>query len=134
MQQTPPWLWLLLTFTANAPRNPPPGGCGLGLLCAQRRKRSDMGRLLWLLVAVVVASTAAEERAARCKSFCDRAMKHCRGDDAAYDDRAECDRECAVFSDDGTTDIVGNNSLPCREFWLTRIEQMLEQSGRIAPG
>merc|ERR1711871_257242 len=73
-----------------------------------------MGRqALWLFIAAaVVASTVAEDRATRCKSFCDRAMKHCRGDDAAYDDRAECDREC----------------------WLTRIEQMIEQSGRIAPG
>jgi len=72
-----------------------------------------------------------------CPEFCQRALKICKGHDAPFDSMDECLQRCPTFPTQQSTpyaDILGDNSLPCRQFWLRRVEMVLAETGSIPPG
>jgi len=99
--------------------------------------------LLVVLIGHGYAETAAEAPPAppspRCSSFCDRALGTCKGDDAAYDNLDDCLTSCGKFPNvtmDIATggNIVGGDTLECREFYLTRAEKALKLYGGVPAG
>eukprot|EP00656_Telonema_subtile_P049219 TRINITY_DN6067_c0_g2_i1.p1 TRINITY_DN6067_c0_g2~~TRINITY_DN6067_c0_g2_i1.p1 ORF type:complete len:301 (-),score=57.45 TRINITY_DN6067_c0_g2_i1:190-1092(-) len=84
--------------------------------------------LLLLALSATAASTS------RCETFCTRALGLCKAEDAAYDSMKECLDACPKWDADTAPDIIGDNTLGCREFWLDRVENTMKQVGKLPPG
>eukprot|EP00746_Dinoflagellata_sp_MGD_P001969 gnl/MRDRNA2_/MRDRNA2_103783_c0_seq1.p1 gnl/MRDRNA2_/MRDRNA2_103783_c0~~gnl/MRDRNA2_/MRDRNA2_103783_c0_seq1.p1 ORF type:complete len:335 (-),score=44.57 gnl/MRDRNA2_/MRDRNA2_103783_c0_seq1:133-1137(-) len=68
-----------------------------------------------------------------CDDFCGRLQRLCRGDDQCYSSVDFCKTRCRFWSKGGKIgEIVGNNTLHCRNFWLDAVEQFAHEDLRIA--
>jgi len=94
-------------------------------------KESAVSALVVFGLCVLSAQAAPK---ARCEAFCKKAAGLCKGEDAAYDNMADCLTSCGKSSVPAVGDIVGANSLPCREFWIARVAAQKEATGFIPPG
>lgn len=73
-----------------------------------------------------------------CARFCDFVMNFCQKEQTAWHSLNNCLEKCADFSTTSSSlpyrDIIGDNSLQCREFWMDRIERSLVETGQIPDG
>lgn len=59
-----------------------------------------------------------------CDEFCSRVQRLCTGEDQCFSSEEKCKRKCEHWSRSGYIgEIVGNNTLHCRTFWLDAVEQ-----------
>ena len=63
---------------------------------------------------------------ARCRAYCDSIMELCTGEDEYFEEnsggRAHCLKACAAYDKGGSEgDVVGNNTLHCRQSSVTRL-------------